>query len=191
MSAGLSLMAASPHPPAWTPNLLNLARTSSLLAPVSQSMAQNVPRPRVFLRYCGNLLSRSFNPDRRISPVARVLTSKSSFLMVFRTASRRISCKSTVLGIKWENCGHRNRGRMSADDRLHLLKRSQSYLARIPNPSIEDPPRLFWSEFWFMIETPCQHLLAEGDNVWRVLQVKPLMAPHSEMITSLRRSCQR
>ena len=29
-----------------------------------------------------------------------------------------------------------------------------------------------------MVQTPCQHLLAEGDDVGRLRQVEPLVAPH-------------
>ena len=34
-----------------------------------------------------------------------------------------------------------------------------------------------------MVEPPGQHLLAEGDDVWGVLQLKPLVTPHPSKLT--------
>ncbi len=54
----------------------------------------------------------------------------------------------------------------------------KSYLPRVPDPSVEDPVGLLRPEVGLVIEAACEHLLAEGHNVWGVLQVKPLVAPH-------------
>ena len=52
-------------------------------------------------------------------------------------------------------------------------------LARVSNPSVEYPPSLARSEVRFMIEAASQHFLAEGDDIWSLGQLKPLVAPHS------------
>ena len=53
-------------------------------------------------------------------------------------------------------------------------------LARVSNPSVEYPPSLARSEVRLVVQPPGQHLLAEGDDVWSLREVKPLMAPHSD-----------
>ena len=56
-----------------------------------------------------------------------------------------------------------------------------SNLARIPHPSVKNPPWLLRSQLWFVIKTSSQHFLAECDNVRSFWEVKPLMAPHSKL----------
>jgi hypothetical protein len=63
-------------------------------------------------------------------------------------------------------------------DQGKLTKSEKSYLARVPDPGVEDPVGLLRPEVGLVIEAACEHLLAEGHDVGRVLQVKPLVAPH-------------
>ena len=52
------------------------------------------------------------------------------------------------------------------------------YLARITNPGVEYSPGLLGFEFWFVVETSCQHFLTECYYIWSLFKIKPLMTPH-------------
>merc|ERR1712156_1010628 len=51
ISAGLNRIADAPQPPQFTPSFRIFVKIWSRLAPVSQSMAQNVPSPLAECRY--------------------------------------------------------------------------------------------------------------------------------------------
>ena len=55
---------------------------------------------------------------------------------------------------------------------------SHSDLARVAHPCVEDSPGLLGPELWLVVQATGQHLLAEGNNVWSLREVKPLVTPH-------------
>ena len=145
---------ASLHPPAWTPKLLNLARTPSLLAPVPQSIAQNVPHRREFLRYWGNLLSRYFNPDRRMSPVARVLDNKSLHWMQFHWNSFSTSWLWPDIDLWYKQTRViRNRNKQGSwnffKTRTDTKPGISQFMNQYPKPEQRMKPKTSGRNYWF------------------------------------------
>ena len=88
---GLNLMAVSPHTPRCTPSLLISATILSLLSAVSQSTAQNVPRPLTLARRPGCLVLRSPSPICSSCPTSVTRARRFSCTMVSRTAFNKTS----------------------------------------------------------------------------------------------------
>ena len=135
---GQLLMTSSSGSPRWTPSVLIPATILSLLAAVSQSTAQNVPRPRTLLNTPGYLEDRSSRPRSMSSPTSVTRPSRFSLAIVSRTASSKINLDFSpthVLNILRDNPLYSQAAQKYKNDLAGCLG-AKSFLWYIPAASI-------------------------------------------------------
>ena len=61
---------------------------------------------------------------------------------------------------------------------MMILILNFSDLAGVADPRVEDPPGLLGPQLRLVVESACQHLLAERHDIRSLGEIKPLVTPH-------------